>query len=941
MQKSDPANAAPVFPDQDATTPGDQSDSTTRTVAENVDAGTTIGGTVHAIDDDEDLMMYTLSGADADSFTVVRNDGQLKTKAKLDYETKKVYMVTVTATDPSGATDSIAVTINVTDENDDAVISGNASYSYAENGTAAVATFTATDQDGDAIVWTLTGDTNDKEDFTITNGVLAFKSSPNFESPDDADINNVYKVTVSASGGTLDVTVTVTNVDEAGVVTLDKPQPQAGRTLTASLTDADKGVSGDKWQWSRGASVTGPWFTIQNATGQARPPTADDVNSYLRATVTYTDVFGSGKTASAVSANAVEARTVANSAPKFTDEDADTQNIEVSRDVTEGAVGSAVGKPVTATDADGDVLIYTLAGTDGTGDAARFEIDSASGQIKTTAKLDFEAAAASAANCATKNDCSVTVTATDPSGAFTSQVVTIDIEDANEAPAFTSGTPAGANAVKEIWLKENATDGALFVNSEGTTALNTTAYAADDEDQDLDSRVVLDLEGADKDFFVLSQTGGLTVGTTNDVRNQADYEKKSSYSITVVVTSGGTGETVTAARKMTFRQDVTVNVIDQEDGGTITLSQREPQLDGVVVATLTDPDGGVSVSTWKWYRSDADADADPRECDADVATTVIGGASSSTYTPKSGDEHRCLKAEAVYTDNIAPTTSVTLAKVSERRVQLADPANTAPVFPDQDPTTPGDQSDSATRTVAENTPADENIGSPFDATDTDLVIHTLSGADADSFAVARNDGQLKTKAALDYETKKVYMVTVTATDPSGATDSIAVTINVTDVDDGATIIPGGGGGTNNAPTFGASSASRSVAENTAAGTAIGAPVTATDADGDALTYSVSGADSSSFTIGASTGQLMTSAALDYETKSSYTVTVAASDGTASATISVTINVTDADEAGFDLNGNGTIERNEVISAIGSYIGGTGGVQRSAVIGLIGRYISGS
>ena len=48
-------------------------------------------------------------------------------------------------------------------------------------------------------------------------------------------------------------------------------------------------------------------------------------------------------------------------------------------------------------------------------------------------------------------------------------------------------------------------------------------------------------------------------------------------------------------------------------------------------------------------------------------------------------------------------------------------------------------------------------------------------------------GQLKTKAELDYETKATYTVVVNATDPSGAVDSILVTINVTDVNDGATI----------------------------------------------------------------------------------------------------------------------------------------------------------
>ena len=72
---------------------------------------------------------------------------------------------------------------------------------------------------------------------------------------------------------------------------------------------------------------------------------------------------------------------------------------------------------------------------------------------------------------------------------------------------------------------------------------------------------------------------------------------------------------------------------------------------------------------------------------------------------------------------------------------------------------------------------------------------------------------------------------------------------------------------------------RSVAENTAAGLAIGAPVAAVDPNtDDTLDYSLSGDDAASFDIVASTGQLQARAALDYETKESYTVTVSVHDG---------------------------------------------------------------
>ena len=114
---------------------------------------------------------------------------------------------------------------------------------------------------------------------------------------------------------------------------------------------------------------------------------------------------------------------------------------------------------------------------------------------------------------------------------------------------------------------------------------------------------------------------------------------------------------------------------------------------------------------------------------------------------------------------------------------------------------------------------------------------------------------------------------------------------------------------NNAPVFASEMDSRSVAENSAANTNVGVPVTATDPDSDTLTYSLSGMDAASFAIGSATGQITVASgtSLDYESSTkSYTVTVSVSDGedaagnadaTVDDTITVTINVTDVDEAG--------------------------------------------
>ena len=127
------------FVDQDLNSPGDQSDRTSRKVAENTKAGQSIGTPVSAFDDDGELLIYTIGGADAASFGISRNDGQLKTKASLNYEARTGYSVVVTATDPSRAEDSIRVTINVTNVHDPVHITGVSSVRYSENGTAPVA----------------------------------------------------------------------------------------------------------------------------------------------------------------------------------------------------------------------------------------------------------------------------------------------------------------------------------------------------------------------------------------------------------------------------------------------------------------------------------------------------------------------------------------------------------------------------------------------------------------------------------------------------------------------------------------------------------------------------------------------------------------------------------------------------------------------------------
>ena len=136
---------------------------------------------------------------------------------------------------------------------------------------------------------------------------------------------------------------------------------------------------------------------------------------------------------------------------------------------------------------------------------------------------------------------------------------------------------------------------------------------------------------------------------------------------------------------------------------------------------------------------------------------------------------------------------------------------------------------------------------------------------------------------------KTLKVRVTFADDLGHTETLtsAATATVTVA------------GTNAAPVFPVDTLTLSIAENTAADTNIGAVIPeATDADsGDNLEYSMEGTDAGEFTFDESTRQIKTKTGVtyDFETKSSYSVTIKVSDGSDSDTVAVTITITDVNE----------------------------------------------
>ena len=290
--------------------------STTRPIVENSASGANVGALVRATDADGDRLTYSLTGTDAGSFTINSGTGQIMVGAgtTLDYETKASYMVSVTATDPAGDSDSIVVTITVTNVVELGMVSGEASVSYAENDEDTVATYTASGAMADDAMWTLMGD--DEAHFTITGGMLKFRSAPDYEMPRGmamSDTNtNTYMVTVKAEAGgemaMMVVEVMVTNVDEEGTVTLSSMTPVVGVELTATLADPDM-VTEDTvtWQWSKSMTMDGTSEDIDGATMMTYTPVAADDGYYLMAEAMYTDGHGPGKSAMKTTANMVTA----------------------------------------------------------------------------------------------------------------------------------------------------------------------------------------------------------------------------------------------------------------------------------------------------------------------------------------------------------------------------------------------------------------------------------------------------------------------------------------------------------------------------------------------------------------------------------------------------------------------------------------------------------
>ena len=699
---------------------------------------------------------------------------------------------------------------------------------------------------------------------------LQFKEAPDFENPTDANNDNVYEVTLVATDtgpkgavagiGRVNVWLVVTNVEEDGkVVFTEGETAYLNEMLVAEVQDPDdkggdlgepyEGVHIVTWQWS--SSETGAEDTfedIDGATTNRYTPVEDDRGDYLRATATYTDPHSAMDIppAEGETPPGVDERIAADS---LITEMATTENVvrlapgpksvptfdetgTVTREVAENtAPGGNVDAPVAAMGP--ETLVYSLEGSD----AKYFNIAAMditdvddvvvlnAGQITvggdnpatlddiepgTDPKLNYEDPM--------KRRFSVTVKVEVMGGDATQKAqvdVNIIVTDVDEPPVITD-EDVDEPPMIEIMYPEIDEDGAPNEAAAAT-------YVGTDPEGDT---ISWDLRGADAALFTIP--GGVLqfraapdfespkdVVGTNTATPDATADNNVYDIVIRAIASRASDDTGPAE---TVDTTVAVTVTDVDEDGEVVISWLQPEVGIAITASLTDPDGGVTVGTWQWEVSEVAANVLDINEDDHWGDAPGNGATTDSYTPtvsepdNADDVGKYLRVTASYTDESGQDNKTAHA-MSANPVQAEGlgAKNQSPDFGD----------DKVERSVAETAEVGDDVPGAVVATvrarsDTDILTYRLraftaadegdtgltftdiADADADvaAFNIDKATGQITVAQKLDFESRGTphdgkYVVVVEVFDPSADTtadptigyDSIVVVITAEDINE--------------------------------------------------------------------------------------------------------------------------------------------------------------
>ncbi|WP_454915926.1 cadherin domain-containing protein [Xanthobacter sediminis] len=436
---------------------------------------------------------------------------------------------------------------------------------------------------------------------------------------------------------------------------------------------------------------------------------------------------------------------------------------------------------------------------------------------------------------------------------------------------FADGTTAlvetaPVNAVPVITSNGGGASASVKV-AENKTAV-TTVTASDPEK----AKITYSISGVDAALFTINAaTGALAFKEAPDYEAPKDSGRNNVYDVTLTAKDAG-GATDTQALAVTVTNANEAPVITSNGGGSSALVKVAENETAVTTVTASDPE----MAKITYSISGADASL----FTINASTGALAFKAAPNYeAPKDAGKNNVYDVTVTAIDAGGATDTQAIAVTV-----VATNVNAAPVIGSN-----GGGSSAAVK-VAENKTAVTTVKAT-DPEKTTLTYSISGGADKALFTINASTGTLAFKTAPDYEVPKdtgknnVYDVTVTAKDAGGATDTQAIAVKITDVNEAPLISSNGGG----------SSASVKVAENKTAVTTL----KAADPEKKALTYSISGgADKALFAINAKTGVLSFKSAPDYEAPKDagknnvYDVTVRASDGKLTDTQALKVAVSD-------------------------------------------------
>ena len=756
-------------------------------------AGPVVLERVTATDPDaEDVLTYSLAEGDAARFEVDGASGEVRyVGAGEDYEGggPGSWELEVSATDLAGSSARATVVVALTNENDAPVFVKEEfpPFELAENaaGPVSLGVAEAVDEDeDDALTYRLEAGDGERFEVDAASGEVRYVGAgEDYEGggPRSWELE-VSATDLAGSSARATVVVALTNENEAPVFVKEEfpfelkenaAGPVSLERVTATDPDAEDVLT---YSLAEGDAAR---FEVDGASGEVRYVGAgEDYEGggprSWELEVSATDLAGSS-----ARATVVVALTNENEAPVFVKE-------EFPFELKENAAGPVSLERVTATDPDAeDVLTYSLA----EGDAARFEVDGASGEVRYVgAGEDYEGGG--------PGSWELEVSATDLAGSSARATVVVALTNENDAPVF----------VKEEFpfeLKENAA---------GPVSLGVAEAVDEDEDDALTYR----LEAGDGERFEVD-------GETGEVRyvgGGEDYEGSGpgSWKLEVSATDlAGSSVRATVAVALTNMNDAPVFV--KEEFPPFELAENAV---GPVVlerVTATDPDAE-DVLTY----SLAEGDAERFEVDGETGEVrYVGG--GEDYEGSGPGSWELEVSVADLTGSSARTTVV---------VALTN-VNEAPAFADS----------AYAFDLAENAvgPVVLERVTATDPDAEDRLTYSLAGGDAARFEVDGTSGEVRyVGAGEDAETGPAgWEFEVVVADRDGLTDRVPATVALVDV--------------NEAPAFADSAYAFDLAENAAGPVSLG-PVEATDEDaGDVLTYSLTGGDAARFEVDPTSGEV--------------------------------------------------------------------------------------